>query len=305
MINNPFFSVVMPVYNVSPFLREAIESIIKQSFNNFELLLINDGSTDNSLEICHEYSGDPRVIIFDRKNVGLSATRNYALEKAKGMYIIFVDSDDFLSVDALESINCEIRETNADLVIFSLTLFEDVNDKRVIKKLPRISTVKPVCGKYIFKKLVLNKCYYPGACFMAIKANTFSKNGIEFDVGYIHEDEGFTPQVIYSSKSVIVLNKCFYFYRHRTGSITKNKVGRRNVEGLLKASSVLLFYSEADVFMKIHALRLYLRALRLSLPLMNFEELQKCKSKLGFNFLGSKVIDKFVIYLDRLYRFNA
>ena len=92
---NPLFSVIVPVYNSEKYLNKCIDSILKQSFDNYELLLINDGSTDKSLEICKKYERlDSRVKVYNKKNSGTASTRNFGLFKAKGDYVVYVDSDD-------------------------------------------------------------------------------------------------------------------------------------------------------------------------------------------------------------------
>ena len=98
-----FFSIITPVYNAEKYIEKCIESIQDQTFSNFELLLVNDGSSDNSGELCDSYAvKDSRIQVFHKRNGGVSSARNFALDKAKGKYIIFLDSDDYFTLNALD-----------------------------------------------------------------------------------------------------------------------------------------------------------------------------------------------------------
>ena len=100
MQSKPVFSIIMPVYNVEQYISEAIESVLNQSFKDFELLIINDGSTDNSPKIAEYFKEkDSRILIFHQKNQGLSAARNFGIKNAKGTFIYFMDSDDLIRND--------------------------------------------------------------------------------------------------------------------------------------------------------------------------------------------------------------
>ena len=113
-------SVIVPVYNVEKYLSRCIDSLIRQSYSNIEILLVDDGSKDESLSICKEYEAkDSRIHVFHKENEGLGLTRNYGVEQATGEYITFVDSDDYLTLDAIDSMVKKAVETDADVVIAS------------------------------------------------------------------------------------------------------------------------------------------------------------------------------------------
>ena len=115
---NPLVSVIIPVYNVAPYLPEALDSVIQQTYNNLEILIIDDGSMDESGEICDRYSlTDSRIIIFHQENKGLSAARNIGLDNATGDVIAFLDSDDAFRLDAIEIMVGEMQEYEADIVV--------------------------------------------------------------------------------------------------------------------------------------------------------------------------------------------
>lgn len=117
-------SIIVPIYNVENYLRQCLDSIIAQTYQNFECLLINDGSPDNSAEICREFvDKDARFRYFEKENGGLSSARNLGIEKSRGAYITFVDSDDWLDSDYLEVLYSKIVEYDTDFVIGSYKKF--------------------------------------------------------------------------------------------------------------------------------------------------------------------------------------
>ena len=115
-VNKPFFSVIMPVYNAVPFLQRAIESILEQTYTNFELILVDDQSTDNSYDICESYlKKDNRIKLYQmQQNAGAAAARNYGLSNIKGKYVTFCDSDDYVDKDLLATAYIHLRECDID-----------------------------------------------------------------------------------------------------------------------------------------------------------------------------------------------
>lgn len=119
--NLPLLSVVIPVYNVQDCLRQALDSVTNQSYKNMEIIIINDGSTDNSYEICKEYaSRDKRIILLTGQNNGLSTARNIGIKNAHGEYIAFLDSDDWLALDCYQISIKKAQETGADIVAYDI-----------------------------------------------------------------------------------------------------------------------------------------------------------------------------------------
>lgn len=117
MNNSPFFSVIVPVYNVSQYLKRCIDSILSQSYGDFELLLVDDGSTDDSGKICDEYARkDNRINVFHKKNGGVSSARNKGIDEARGNYVVFVDSDDYILQDRLLQI-MKLSDNNPDMIV--------------------------------------------------------------------------------------------------------------------------------------------------------------------------------------------
>ncbi|HHK7549987.1 TPA: glycosyltransferase family 2 protein, partial [Streptococcus pneumoniae] len=117
-MGNELISIIVPIYNVENYLRMCLDSIQNQTYQNFECLLINDGSPDNSAEICREYvAKDSRFRYFEKENGGLSSARNYGIERAEGTVITFVDSDDWLEGNSLEILYDKMNQYDADVVV--------------------------------------------------------------------------------------------------------------------------------------------------------------------------------------------
>lgn len=169
----PLISVIIPIYNVESYLNRCIDSILGQSYENVELILVNDGSTDKSLEICLDYQSlDNRVKVFSKENGGVSSARNMGIKESAGEYIMFVDSDDWISNDTLEILFKDIDKNNSDIAIcdFSYSQVDfhreaiGSNDtiimdrKRVIKKVLR-REYSSVCAK-LYKKNVIEGVWF-------------------------------------------------------------------------------------------------------------------------------------------------
>ena len=142
-------SVIVPVYNVEKYLRRCIDSIVRQSYSNLEILLVDDGSQDASLSICKEYeTKDSRIRVFHKENEGLGLARNYGIERATGEYITFVDSDDYLTLDAIEFMLKKAIVTDADVVIASHYYKNEEQEVRLAERL--------YCGTEIKETLMVH-----------------------------------------------------------------------------------------------------------------------------------------------------
>lgn len=123
-------SIVLPVYNVENYLDKCITSIISQTYKNFELIIVNDGSTDSSLEICQNYEeADARIQLFSKKNEGVSSARNYGLERIKGEFVTFIDSDDFITENYVKNLVIALKQCNADMSISRFELYYSESKK--------------------------------------------------------------------------------------------------------------------------------------------------------------------------------
>jgi glycosyltransferase involved in cell wall biosynthesis len=219
---NIFFSIIVPVYNVEGYLAQCLESILCQTFSNFELILINDGSTDSSLEICQQYQQNfHQIRLIDQKNGGLSDARNKGILAAKGDYIIFTDSDDYwIGNEVLQDLNNLIKESNPDLVIHEESRF--FSEKDVACKYNQ-RFIKNKSGRV--EDEILNLVYYDlyvaSAWDKVIKRSILIDNQLFFPVGRKSEDIEWCAKLLQHIKTYSIYPKSFYTYRQvRQGSIT-------------------------------------------------------------------------------------
>lgn len=210
-------SVIVPVYNVKLYLSRCVDSILNQTFKEFELILVDDGSTDGSELICDHYSNiDNRVKVIHKKNGGLSDARNKGIDYAEGDWYTFIDSDDWVDKKYLETIYFNAMIHNVDISAVNLCRVYD-NDKMDSYILTDEGIHTGIDAlKYLYIK---NPTYTNSACGKLYKASLFSD--LRFPKGKLYEDAFTTYKLIYKSKFVYFSNECMYFYFQRTGSITK------------------------------------------------------------------------------------
>ena len=211
-------SVIVPVFNVEKFLEKCVNSISNQTYKNLEILLVDDGSTDNSGIICDNLSkNDIRIKVFHKKNGGLSDARNYGIERAVGSYIMFIDSDDWIENDSIELLLDKTIKEKSDIVVFGIS--KDYDDGRRKIRIPTVS------GTYNSEEAIelLNsyKCFDVSACNKFYNIELFKS--IRFPVGKLCEDFYTTYLLFNEAKKISVLNEAKYHYFQRINSITRNK----------------------------------------------------------------------------------
>lgn len=212
------FSVIVPVYNVENFLERCLDSIICQTYSDFECIVIDDGSQDSSGAICDDYANrDSRIKVVHQKNAGLGAARNTGLENAIGDYICFCDSDDWVEKDLLHELLKKISSDGPDVVIYGLAyIFKDRKDFNIYHK-EDIEIVK--------NRIITNE-WTCTACNKCFKKDLF--NGQRFPEGVLYEDAAFIPQLVFQAEKIEVIDKCFYNYDlRRDNSITRIKKSNR------------------------------------------------------------------------------
>lgn len=215
-MENPEISIIVPVYHVEKYLRRALDSLLRQTYSNFELILINDGGNDEEAAICEEYAQkDKRIIYIAQDNQSLSAVRNRALEIHRGKWIMFADSDDWVREDFCEKALDTVRTTNADMCIFDLvyTKGDDTDGYPHRVGLPagvydsdRILAAR-VCGKvqcYVWNKIFREELW----------------KGISFPVGESYGDDAVIHEVIDKAKKIAVIHDILYYKPFRPDSIT-------------------------------------------------------------------------------------
>ena len=239
---NDRISVIVPVYNVEEYLECCIKSLISQTYNNLEIFLINDGSTDSSGIICDRFAVlDPRIIVIHKENGGLSDARNKGLEHATGKYITFVDSDDFLECNFIKKLYEQIIKYGADISIcdYLCTYSDDVQNAYDVE-----------LEEFVFSnKECLKKTYCPdkhGLEFVAwgklYKKELFDKYSINYPLGRIHEDIFVTYQVMYVAKKIVFTNYIGYYYRQRNGSIMHKAFNKKNLDSIIATRKACEFF---------------------------------------------------------------
>ena len=207
-------SIIIPVYNTAKYLKRCLDSVLAQSYKDFEMVIINDGSTDNSEQIINEYKDKYPDLIsyYNKPNTGVASTRNFGIEKAKGEYIMFLDSDDYIDKVLLKTLE---QYTNKDIDLIKFKLFNKLYSTDVLLDSP---------------------------CVYLIKKEIFAKNNLKFTVGTEHEDFGLIPFIIVLAKTMVSVNFYGYFYIQSDNSITRNEDYKRTIK---KAYDALKHYDNA------------------------------------------------------------
>lgn len=204
----PKFSIIIPVYNVEEYIGKCLDSVFNQTYKDYEVIVVNDGTKDNSMDIVKKYD----VKIINKENGGLSSARNKGVECAKGEYLIFLDSDDYWESELLMNINASL-DNKPDLVRFQI---QDVNGEQIEKYSEK--EFKGLSGKDAFTEIVGFHHVENAWCY-AIRRKYYLDNKYEFSVGKTHEDFGLMPLVIFKAKKVNSINYIGYNYIKREGSI--------------------------------------------------------------------------------------
>lgn len=220
----PLYSIVIPVYNVESYIRRCVESVLCQKCADVEIILVDDGSTDNSANICDEFAAKYKeVIVVHKNNGGLSDARNVGIEKASGKYVIFLDSDDYWESDFLKRLNSFI---DFDCDVFVIDAI--INELRVLDHAKSL-LLKKVGGK-LFLKESLRQGKMPMAAWLYVYRLSFlKKNNLYFKINTLHEDEQFTPRALLLAKQVFYTGLNPYRYELRENSITMATDKRRNI----------------------------------------------------------------------------
>ena len=207
-------SVIVPVYNVEKYLERCVKSIAAQTYNDLEILLIDDGSTDKSGKMCDDFQQtDSRIKAFHKQNGGLSDARNYGIEHSAGEFISFVDSDDYIDEKMLETLHRLITENDADLAVCSAMDVFEGKEVTQVKEIKEFNLNKVESYKYMLRGDGI-----PSACNKLYKRQTVGD--VRFPVGKLYEDGFFTPQILKRVEKTAVTSKPMYYYFRRADSIT-------------------------------------------------------------------------------------
>ena len=233
-MNSPLVSVIVPVYNVAPYLEQCLDSIVNQSYRNLEIILVDDGSTHESGDICDRYAEqDGRIQVVHKKNGGQSSARNVALDMMTGEWVLFVDSDDWIELNTLELL-FEQKDERADIVEFgfSYSYLEEESNQLLYENL--------ICsGRHALKLLALNEKPMGIMCDKLFRTETLGN--LRFIEGRYYEDTPFVIEFLWKSKFYQYIPSVLYRYRRdRTGQTTYRMVAgiqkhmHQNLENLME-----------------------------------------------------------------------
>lgn len=214
-----FFSVVVPVYNVEPYLKECVDSILSQTFTDFELILVNDGSTDKSPEICDQYaSSDPRIKVIHKENGGQSTARNTGVKNASGKYIFFLDSDDFIAdKNFFYDIHATINE-QTDIILYRYCkYYSDGHTDDCGISLAGLSCINKTD---LLKNLVMRDAFFCSCWSKCIRLELLKNNNIVFDTSLCCEDMDWYYTVVSKAQHFEIVDKPYICYRQRENSVT-------------------------------------------------------------------------------------
>ncbi len=246
MYKEKLVSVIVPIYNVEDYLHECIRSILNQTFQDFELILVDDGATDSSGEICDYYQSNypGKVFVIHKANGGLSAARNTGIRRARGKYIALIDADDYICPEMLEVLVSLILEQDADIAACKYSSVKKHNEfpsstNQEIRVLSGDELIYGVytatCPKIDF--VAWNKLY---------KKELFEKYKIFYPVGKYHEDEYTTPRLLHVCKKVVITNQKLYCYRLRENSIVNTPNSKKTFDYIEALEETMLEYKENE-----------------------------------------------------------
>lgn len=215
-------SIIVPVYNVAKYLDDCLTSVCEQTYTNLEIIVVDDGSTDNSLEICKKYAeADNRIKVYTKPNGGLSDARNYGIDRANGDYFIFVDSDDYIGNNHVMQLYSSLCSQDADMVQAESVRVNDDSSYNILEK-QNVKIRKSGGFTEVYSQLInsaWNKIY---------KRELFET--IRFPKGLLYEDLPTTFKVAMNSKKIVLLDNAEYFYRSNPNSIMSQPITEKNLD---------------------------------------------------------------------------
>lgn len=272
-------SVIIPVYNREKTIKRAIDSVIGQLDENTELVIVNDGSTDKTEEIIKEQveKCGKDISYYKKENEGVASARNFGIEHSKGEYIIFVDSDDYVSPNLIKTLNIYL-DKGIDIIKYKATHVD--SDGQAIRRIDG-PVFDNVTGEKAFKELAFSDILMDSPCLYAFKRELFTQNNLFFKRGTYHEDFGLIPLILIIAKSVVSINFYGYNYVQTDESITRNddyqKTIKRMQDCLLHYDNMLQFIEQFNVIEARENLKTYYtNAILLKLKLLNKKDRKQC-----------------------------
>ena len=284
----PKISVIVPVYNTEKYLERCLDSLICQDIDEkYEIIVINDGSTDNSLDIAESYAEFfGNIKVYSRENGGLSAARNTGLEYARGKYIAFVDSDDYVDIKYLSEMYNAAESSGADIVCCN---FRCVNEDGSLASLDGIFKHRPGVfdSKKMLSSLLLDVTVRNFAWNKLYRRDLFTEYNIRFPVGKLYEDMRTMPRLFKHSKKIAAVSGVLYNYVQRSGSITGNMTADKVFKYIGAYGSVRKLLEEENIYSQ-YALQYKLQGI-----------------KVGFTVIPMLIADKFKDHNVELFKYCA
>ncbi len=229
------FSMIVPVYNVDHYLKRCVESLVEQKEfgGKIEIILVDDGSTDKSGELCDEFAERcENVVTYHKENGGLSSARNYGIDRARGEWIVFVDSDDYMSRDACFELQKAVSgHPDVEIVVYNGTEIEGIQ-KTLCRRNVRKGVVSD--GRDYLLYHYKNRSFHVEAWLYAYRRSYLNRHHLRFMEGILHEDVEFSPRAILPAEKILELQAALYYYVIRTNSISTGKNKEKNIRDLFQ-----------------------------------------------------------------------
>ena len=258
MISPSLVSIIVPVYNVEAYLRECLDSIIAQTYTNLEVILVNDGSTDSSGQICNEYAAkDSRFMVIEKPNGGQSSARNAGMQAAKGEYVYFIDSDDWIQPDTISFCVQAMISANADFCFFNADSFTE-SGYGMPQRYHRAKQYEHSLGMDVLWQLCQNNEYHCSIPLLFFKNDFLLMNKMFFMSGIVYEDMLFTFQAYALAKKVEYVNKNFYQRRYRDNSTMTSRTTPFKFRSAKTVYEQLIFFSKEHGIVESETTRRYI-----------------------------------------------
>lgn len=233
-------SVIVPIYNTEKYLIECVESLRKQTYSNIEIILVDDGSTDASIEICDEFAEkDSRVRVFHKKNEGVAVARNFGIQQSNGQYVVIVDSDDVAVDRMIEVLYTQIKENDADIAVGNYYIYDETDGNFYYYIIDDDYCVEVLSSQELIDRQA-GAWQWNSSAFIVTVAKLYKRDLFE-DVSFTHgrrfDDEASTHRLFLRSKKTVFINDNLYLYRRRSGSIMRTDFDLSWVRDLVEVFS--------------------------------------------------------------------
>lgn len=294
-------SIIVPIYKVEPYLRCCIDSILAQTFTDFELILVDDGSPDNCGKICDEYARkDSRIRVIHKENAGLSDARNTGIEAAAGGWLMFIDGDDYIACDMVEKLYRAVTERGAQMAVCGVTFFDEASSCITPESWRRLQD-GDCKGRDILETVTQEHPYidsvYVIACNKLFAASLWKE--MRYPVGKIHEDEFMAHRCYGKCDKVVILSEPLYFYRQNPNGIIKRPYSVSRLDYFDALADRIRYYKEIELTDCIDAMlyhfydQLREKYFRLVDDRQNHNRMVECRKsarELYFDFFKSKTV---------------